>query len=54
MLEIKNNMYQPFKIVDNGVTVVIAAKSKGLLNSEKITDQIKTASERNFISCRKI
>jgi hypothetical protein len=54
MLEIKNHMYQIFKTVDNGVTVVIPPKGKGVLHSETITDQLKTASERAFISYRKI
>ena len=54
MLEIKNNMYQNFKVVDNGNTVVIPPKGKGLLHSEKITDQIRTAAERAFISYTKI
>lgn len=52
MLEIKNNMYQPFKVISNGVTVVIPAKEKMQFNTDKITDQIQTASERNFISYR--
>jgi len=54
MLEIKNNMYQPFKVTDNDQTVAIPAKGKKVFASDKITDQIKTAAERGFISYRKI
>ena len=54
MLEIKNNLYQPFKLVNNGTTEVIPAKSKKQFNTDKVTAQIETAAERGFISYRKI
>jgi len=54
MIEVKNNMYQTFKRVYNGETIVIPPKSKATFNWKEIPSQIATAAERNFISYRKI
>lgn len=53
-IEIKNKMYQPFKLLANGTIELIEAKEKRTVKMKSITDQILTAAERGFISYKVI
>jgi len=53
-IEIKNKMYQPFKLLANGSIELIEAKEKRTVKMASVTDQIITAAERGFISYKVI
>lgn len=53
-IEIKNKMYQPFKLLANGSIELIEAKEKRTVKMSSVTDQIITAAERGFISYKVI
>jgi len=53
-IEIKNKMYQPFKLLANGNIELIEAKGKRIIKIPVVTDQIITATERGFISYKVI
>lgn len=53
-IEIKNKMYQPFKVLVNGSIELIEAKEKRTIKISNVTDQILTAATRGFISYKVI
>lgn len=53
-IEIKNKMYQPFKLLANGNIELIEAKEKRTVKMTGVTDQLLTAAERGFISYKVI
>lgn len=53
-IEIKNKMYQPFKLLANGTIELIEAKEKRIVKMLAVSDQLATAAERGFISYKVI